>query len=257
MTMITKFSVVMPIHNEESFLPLSLPSILRLHPDEIILLFDRCTDHSYSIASKILSENSCNVQMIELKKLANWGYMHAYVSRLGYSQAQNDLILATAADIILDPKIPSYFSLIGTKNIAFVSFLHIDYPISFRNLLKRLLVGIGLLPPSQKERWLAGPYIFSKKAWKETEDQTSVKKVKRAHDTHLHKAILTKYSSRCIVTNTVHLRPRENACMHYLRGQLYWTVAKRSFIITLLSALFYLRLGLVKGYIHARMGVKS
>ena len=250
----TKFSVVMPIHNEETFLPYSLPSILRLNPDEVILLFDRCTDESYNIASKILSEYSCEARMVELEKQLDWKYMHSYVARLGYSQAKNDLILATAADIILDPKITSYFSLIGTNGIAFISFLHIDYPISFRNLLKRLLVGISLLPPSHKERWLAGPYVFSKKAWLETEDQEAAKKVVRAHDTHLHKAILTKYSSRCIKTDTIHLRPRENKAMHYLRGELYWTVAKRGFLLTLLSALFYLRLGLIKGYIHARMG---
>lgn len=249
------FSVVVPIHNEEAFLPYSLPSIFRLRPDETILLFDRCTDLSVEIAWMIAQKFGMTgkTKFINVTRQNDWGYSHAYVARKGYLMTRNNLILATAADIILDPTITNYFPLVATSNIAFISFLHVDYPVSFRNLLKRLLVRIGLLPPSHKERWLAGPYVFSKRAWLETEDQEAVKKVVRAHDTHLHKAILTKYSSRCIVTRTFHLRPRESNQMHYLRGQLYWTVAKRSFLLTLLSALFYVRLGLIKGYIHARI----
>lgn len=244
----------MPIHNEEALLPFSLPSVYRLRPDQTLLLFDRCTDSSVEIARMIAKKfgMTCKTKFVNVARQDDWAYSHAYVARKGYLMTKNNLILATAADIILDPAITNYFPLVATSNIAFISFLHIDYPVSFRNILKRLLVGIGLVPPSHKERWLAGPYVFSKKAWRETEDQEAVKKVVRAHDTHLHKAILTKYSSRCIITKTFHLRPRESNQMHYLRGQLYWTVAKRSFLITLLSALFYVRLGLIKGYIHAR-----
>jgi len=256
--MTSNFSVVMPIHNEQENLVYSLPSVFKLNPTETLLLFDRCSDSSVETAWSITKKFDMTKKTLFVFpiKESNWKYRHAFMSREGYSMAQNNLILATAADIILDPTIKNYFRLVATSNIAFISFLHLDYPISFRNLLKRLLVGIGLLPPSHKERWLAGPYIFSKKAWLETEDQETVKKVVRAHDTHLHKAILTKYSSRCIVTKTFHLRPRESNQMHYLRGQLYWNVAKRSFLLTLLSALFYLRLGLIKGYIHARMKQK-
>ena len=250
----TNFSAILPIHNEERNLPFSLPSIYGLNPNETILLFDRCTDHSVKTAQAITEHYgmSDRTKIVFVNEESEWKNRHAYVSRIGYSMARNDLLLDTAADIILDFKILKYFPLIEKTNVAFISFLYIDYPISFRNLLKRLLVGIGLVPPSHKQKWLAGPHIFSKKAWLETEDQNSVKNVVRAHDTHLHCALLTKYSSRCIKTKTFHLRPRESSSMHYLRGQLYWTVAKRSFLLTLLSALFFLRLKLIKGYIHAR-----
>ena len=48
-----KFSVIVPIHNEEEFLPYSLPSVYALNPEEVLLLFDRCSDKSANVASKI------------------------------------------------------------------------------------------------------------------------------------------------------------------------------------------------------------
>ena len=41
-----QFSVVMLIHNEEKLLSYSLPSIYRLDPSEVVLIFDNCSDES-------------------------------------------------------------------------------------------------------------------------------------------------------------------------------------------------------------------
>lgn len=51
------FTVVMPVHNEEKFLPLSLPSIYNLKPSEVILIFDRCTDKSLEVAKKLSTKH--------------------------------------------------------------------------------------------------------------------------------------------------------------------------------------------------------
>lgn len=249
----TNFSVVLPVHNEAEFLKYSLPSVYKLQPQEVILILDRCTDKSQSIAKDIASRyENVETRFYSVNGNVDWVYRPAYLFRMGYHEARNNLVLTSAADIILDSKITGYFGEIG-KNIGLISFSYLDYPVHFRNLLKRLLIGSGISPPSRKQRWLSGVFIFSKKAWLETEDQEAIKHVERAQDTYLHVALLKKYKSKCVITGSFHLRPRENNAMHYLKGRLYWTVAKRSFILTLLSALFYLRLGLIKGYIHARM----
>ena len=52
----TNFSVITPIHNEAEYLPYSLPTIYRLNPDEVILIFDRCTDESRKVSEEIAEE---------------------------------------------------------------------------------------------------------------------------------------------------------------------------------------------------------
>jgi len=65
-----KFSVVVPIHNEAKYLPYSLPAIYRLEPDEVILIFDRCTDESLEISKNISEKfgNKSETRYIELNK---------------------------------------------------------------------------------------------------------------------------------------------------------------------------------------------
>jgi glycosyltransferase involved in cell wall biosynthesis len=41
-----KFSVIMPIHNEEHNLHFSLPSLFRINPDEVVFVMDNCIDGS-------------------------------------------------------------------------------------------------------------------------------------------------------------------------------------------------------------------
>jgi len=50
------FSVVLAIHNGEKYLPYSLPSIDNMLPEEVILVFDRCTDKSLEVATEIVDK---------------------------------------------------------------------------------------------------------------------------------------------------------------------------------------------------------
>lgn len=245
------FSVVMPIHNEARLLPYSLPSVFGLNPDEVILIFDRCTDGSISLSKKITAYYNAlrRTKVIEASENCDWKCRIAYLRRLGYKIAKNDIILTTDADIILDSQITDH--ILSINGIMLVVFERIDYPLTYQNIIIRLL---QRLPSSTLYRKFTGIYVFSKRAWLETEDLDEVKNIERAEDTHLQLAISKKYPTKFVLTKTYHLRPKETSKEHYRRGKLYWQVAHRPMWLTILSAVILLRPSQIRGYIHERFG---
>ena len=248
-----KFSVVMPIHNEEKFLYYSLPSIYRLKPDEIILIFDRCTDNSLKVARKIAKHFNYldKTKFIEMNEPSpEWKFRVAFLRRYGFRLAKNNIILNTDADTILDPKIREYIKKIGESKIALISFGRKNYPITFQDFITRIAYTLN------PKIGFTGIYAFSKKAWIETEDQESVKKIVRAEDTHLRISISKKYKVAFIKTNSIHLRPEESKKRHYIKGYTYWIVKRNPFWKAFLHSIIYLRPQLLTGYIRARMKIR-
>lgn len=238
-----KFSVVLPIHNEEELLPLSLPSVYNLDPEEVILLFDRCNDGSFELAHKIAEACSSvdKTKFIKVNQPSDWKWRIGFLRRLGYRLAKNNIILTTDADMVLDVDIRRHLKLMSQH--ALVTFEYISYPISVRNLLKRLCEKI--LPFS----WLSGCYFFKKNAWQETEDLELVKKIGQGEDTNLHLSILTKYTSTAILTKTFHLRTLH--ATSYERGRTHCKM-KRSFLLTTLRAIALFEPSLIIGYLHEK-----
>jgi hypothetical protein len=173
-------------------------------------------------------------------------------------------ILKTDADLVLDPKIKDYVPLLGKDNIRIMTFEYLNYPISYRHMTKRLLEKIRI-PLPQSERWLGGNILFFLEDWKKAflkrqkdhNKKVDLAKVERAEDTLFHKLLLSELHSKSILvlTNTLHLRPVESSKRHYLRGQISWNVAKRSFLIILVQAIIFNRLNMIKGYLDARNGI--
>ncbi|MCS7365574.1 MAG: glycosyltransferase family 2 protein [archaeon GB-1867-035] len=244
-----KFSVVMPIHNEEKFLYYSLPSIYRLKPDEVILIFDRCTDNSLKVARKIARHFKYleKTRFIELNEPSpEWRFRVAFLRRYGFKLAKNNIILNTDADTILDTKIREHIREISKGNVALISFGRKNYPITFQDFITRLASTIN------PKIGFTGIYAFSKKAWIETEDQEKVKKIIRAEDTHLKESISKKYKTLFIKTNSIHLRPRETKERRYIKGYLYWAVKRNPLWKVILHSLIYLRPEVLSGYIYAK-----
>lgn len=239
----------MPIHNEEALLSYSLPSVYELEPDEVVLVFDRCTDKSRQIAKTITDHykrkhaSTAETVFVMANEPSDYEYRVAYLMRKGFAVAKNDSILVTAADIILDRQI-----LGKTKQpTALVSFEYKDFPVSFRNVVKRLLECVLPL------QWLSGIHLFSQRSWRETEDREKVKQISRAEDTFRADAIRTRYGTKLVLSNTVHLRERENREDHFQRGRAAYMVG-RPFWLTILKAVVLLRLNEIKGYLHERNG---
>lgn len=247
-----KFSVIMPIHNEEKFLPFSLPSVYKIMPSEIILIFDNCTDRSKEVAKKIMQKYDPS-QLItkcvdDLPKITEYAFRVAYVKRLGMNLASYNTVLVVDADTILNSKIRECLSQI--KHFPFISFGRTDYPINWRNQIKHIL---GFIPLWKNER-LTGLYAVDLKIRNECEDSELIKSISLGEDTFLQQSIKTKYPTKHCDINSFHLRPKESSEIHYRRGLYYWKTAKRGFFKTVLSAIISGRLNLIKGYIHARFG---
>jgi len=251
-----KFTVILPIHNEEAYLPYSLPSIYELFPDEVILLFDKCTDNSKEIVYKITEHYKMidKTKFVDVPESPDWRFRSSFLRIHGTKLAKNDLILLSNADIILDPRTTQYLNLIGKNNVALITFMYKEFPINWRNLLQRLLVSTKIKALGSK-RWLTGIGLFNKKTALESENIESLKKVESAEDTHLHQAITKKHQSLCIPLNSIHLRPR-GTNRDLLKGRL-WNVGHRSFFHTCLTGIMFFRLKIIKGYIQARWGNKK
>lgn len=261
------FSVVMPIHNEAELLVLSLPSVILLNPKELILLFDNCSDNSYEVAVQITKRmnyfEKTSFELVSKEEGSEFSFRPTFLRRKGYLKAKSSKILKTDADLILDQKIKKYIPLLGKNDIRIINFEFLDFPISYRHMIKRFLEKLRI-PLPQSERWLGGNVLFFLEDWKKAfnERQNDQKrridlsKVARGEDTLFHKLLLLeKHKSIIILTKTLHLRPVESPRRHYLRGQISWNVAHRSFLIVLAQAIIFNRLKMVKGYLDARKGI--
>jgi len=246
---LVRFSVAVPIHNEEKFLPYTLPSIFRLDPNEVILIFDRCTDKSIPISRKI-SEHINYKGVIKFIEVNNpspeWASRIAFLRMYAFKLASNDIILNTDADIILDPKIKDYLKLIGKNNIGLISFSRKEYPFTFQNFVSNLISAI--IPTIG----FAGTYAFSKKALHETINEKFMKQIHSAEDTYIHIMISKKYKTKFIRTNNIHLRPREDKKRHYSKGVSRWWIKHDPLWRVFLHSLVYLRPMVFVGYMHAR-----
>lgn len=262
------FSVVMPIHNESEALKLSLPSVFRLDPAETILLFDDCTDDSYEVAVEIAKKTNffekTIFKSVSKEEGAQFLFRPTFLRRMGYSMAKCSKVLKTDADLVLDPKIKDYIPKLGKNNVGVITFEYLDFPISYRHMIKRLLEKIGI-PLPQSESWLGGNILFFiedwKKAFQKRQENESMKvdleKVERGEDTLFHKLLISEQhrKSMIVLTKTLHLRPVESPKRHYLRGQISWKVAKRPFSLILAQAIIFNRLNMIKGYLDAKKGI--
>ena len=244
-----EFSVVMPIKDETELLKYSLPSIYALDPDEVVLVMED-VEKSIKVARDIA--NYCayleRTRICILREdVPDWTFRQAYARRKGYSLAHNDVILTVDADIIIDPRIKKYFELIGKSNIKLVSFSKIPYPLTFKGMMDRLVHMIYKHPS------FSGLYVFSKKAWEETEDIEDLKKIPRGEDTHLHADLIKKYSDLFIsdLRNVV-LRPKESSKYQYLMGRNRWKMRRTKLWRMILSTLLYFRPWIMIGYLKAR-----
>ena len=247
-----RFSVVMPIHNEADFLPFSLPSVYALMPSEIILIFDNCTDNSVTVVERIMRKYDplCHITVcidVVPKELEHKTRL-SYLMRLGMERAFYYVVLVTAGDIILDPRISKWITQI--TQFPFMSFEYVDYPVNWRTLVKQ---GLRFLPLWADNR-LSGIYAVDRRVRNECEDPEMLKSIELGEDTLLQQCIRTKYPTTFFNAKNIHLRPREDSALHYNRGLCYWKITRRGFLKTVLSAVVSGRFNLIKGYIHARFG---
>jgi len=127
-----KISGVMPIHNEENYLPYSLFSLLKANLNELIIVFDRCTDNSETLIDAFRKKVNYKIKKIHIKE-RKWFYPTAEVFRIGFENAESDVIYSLAADCVYNLGIFK----INWDNIDFASFPYFAYDI-FGNLIDKI-----------------------------------------------------------------------------------------------------------------------
>ena len=246
----TKFSIVCPVKDEVDLIPKTVPSYFAINPDEVIFCLDKpAPKNVVETIMKIAEECKAKdkVKIVEVERNPEYRFHQAWVRRSGFREARNDIILTVDIDIILNPKIVEYLDLIGKDNIMLISFSKWGKPLTWQSLMAYYIQKI------LKRKSFTGLYAFSKKAWLETEDMESLKKIPRGEDTHLHKSITKKYNYKFIsgIKNIV-LRPKESPRYQYTLGWNRWKIRRTSLPRIILSSIIYWRPRMLKGYIDAR-----
>lgn len=239
-------TLICPCHNEQEMLPQTINSMYNVGADEIIFLLDRCTDATETVIdAKIIHENTETLVIhVNKNEGKGWRFRSAFLRRKGYTLADNDTIINTSADIVLDPKIREYIKLIPKYGL--VSFGYLEKPWNIQQFMRILI------SETKISHGFAGLLALSKKAWEETEDIEELKQIERAEDTHLQYAIKSKYPTKHINTKSIHLRPNENFRDHYKRGLAQYQVQHISPLQSFLHSLVMIRPAVFTGYIHAK-----
>lgn len=253
----TRVSLTMPVHNEENYLRYVLPSIRairhRLH--EIIITCDHCTDHSQELIEEWLPE----AKVFCLGE-HEWNFYAAETFQYGFDNATGDVILATGADLILEP---SVFDAIEQdfkdERVGTVCFRYYNYDLSsfmlrlhgtYENLYRSLIQHIRTAARH------SGFYAFRKKMMEEIGGLAD---------------IISEYDEFCIRTqkhgwkmlyephtHVLHLRAGLTPRKAYLQGVARFSLPQYSLLKTLFHSFVHLKPHLVVGYLHAKhYGVKE
>lgn len=243
------FSVVVPVHNEERLLRYSLPSVFGLDPDEIVFVLDRCSDNSLGVIIDAVGRygfgDRCYIVRLNEFNGRDFCSRVAYVRWVGRRLASFDVVVEVDADLLVDVGCKKFIAEFGVCGCSCLSFLHVDYPVRLRNLLKRLYVWLGL-----PFGWLGSVMVYRRSVALGVEDLEGLKRIESAEDTYLLDSLRGVGVTKCVVNDTVHLRPKADGV---LQGRLSWSVAKRGWLLCLLRGLALFDFGFLRGYIKARL----
>jgi glycosyltransferase involved in cell wall biosynthesis len=195
-------SLVLPCHNEENFLPYSLPSIKRAPIDELVVVLDRCTDRTEQLIDSV--DFPFPVKKV-VKTEQKWHSPTAEVFELGFKNSSGDLLFSTAGDMILDP---IQFDPALFKDADFLCFFYYNRDLQrykirqwYENFLKRYL------PLAQLWRGVlgrqSGHMAFTRECW----EKIHVRDQPSEYDDFQRRALAEGFRYKwCGFTKNVHLR---------------------------------------------------
>jgi len=209
-----KVTVCLPIHNEEGFLPYSLPSLLASPIDELIILLDRCTDRSEEIVKSVRYPFNTTIL---IKSTQRWHCPTAEVFEILFSEATGNIIYTMAADIIADPQMfnPDHFI-----DADIVSFFYYNYdPHRYRlhqhylNFMKRY-INISRLWKGELG-WRSGLFAMKREVW----ENVHFRDVPSEYDDIMERALRKGYKYKFVKsTRNLHLRAGLSKSRQYLQG---------------------------------------
>ena len=188
------FSIVVPLRDtpkERNFASKSIPSAVRLKPNEIIVGMDRPVAKStMKYVEEIFEKLSFrNYTILQVPRSAEWNFQLANVIWHCYKACKNDKILTYNIDSILRSNILDGYYIVGKNETAVVSFTHkllvknvsgwIKYAFYRYRVHGRTHVFTG-------NYWIWRPYYF------EDVDLEGFKKIQNGMDTYMYKGIVDR-----------------------------------------------------------------
>ena len=166
------WSIVLPVKDEVDYLRLSLPSAIRLNPDEIILVLDEGETLITPVAKEIVERlNYHGLRILYVARNPAWRFHQGYVRRQGYLASKHEKIFTFDADTILSPRVMIGRDMVGTDGITFVTFRKklavVGFVQTFRSLVydarrripqRRILSASKVRQPFIGIYWLFLPY---------------------------------------------------------------------------------------------------
>ena len=242
-----KISVVTPVHNEEQYLRYSLPALKRLAVDEYVFVLDRCTDGSFNLIIRAMKRAT-----IILKKRQCWRNGCAEAFQMGFDEAKGDVILASGADLIIDPKIPRLIrSLFRDSRLGTVCFRYLNYDLFslkgrihgfYENLYKTVIQQF------RREARHTGFYAFRKEMMREI---GGLHDVPSEYDEFCRRVKNSRWRLIYVpYTRTLHLRPGLSKEKQYTQGMARVHLPQYNLAKTVFHAFVHLKPYMLVGYLH-------
>jgi len=179
---IPHFSIVCPIKDEVDLIPVTLPSFYSVNPSEVILCLDKPAPKKVVKTIKKVAE-ACNAEdktrIIEVERRHDYRFHQAWVRRKGFLEAENDIILTTDIDLIINRNVQKAVKLVGKNNIGLVSLSKFEYPNSITSFLRMMSRGtlkiIHKIIKMGTVTGFTGLYCIYRPYWLDSEPEEGIK----------------------------------------------------------------------------------
>ena len=248
-------SVVVPVHNEERYLPYFVWGLRRAikslnEPYEVVFSLDRCSDRSEEIIRRHMPQAK-----VFFKKHSQWRNKCAENFDYSIRKSSGEIIYALAADLVLDPRVFKYVYLLNKNKIGALSFNYINYdPFrggtwkireSYYNLLKKLLNTIS----PYKHLYHSGVIALRRDAYYEV---GGLRDVPSEYDDLLSRMSKKGFKHLYIKdVNIIHLRPGFSHSRQMLQGMSRAHLGYPLWKVTM-HATLYLKPVMLRSYIQER-----
>lgn len=161
------FTIVLPVRDTEQeyeFLKKSLPSAIKLNPDEIIIGVDKpLSSKLYKRIIDLTANIFSNWRIIEVERSPEWKFQLAKVVWECYTQAKHDTILSFDVDSVLRKEVLLGLDDIGADHVAVLSFTKKIRIKNIRELIRYIFYRIRVMQNDyvfSGVYWVNRPYFF-------------------------------------------------------------------------------------------------
>lgn len=235
---------------ECKFAEISLPAIVSLKPDELIVGVDEPASDSLIFHIRSLCGSYDAVRIVEVPKSDAWGFQQAHVHWHCYRECKHDRILLFDIDLILRDAVLGGLYLIGKDNIACVSYTK-------RALIKTLQDRIRYVFQRLRVRtthdtfsglyWLWRPYYF------EDIDMAGIRQIRNGVDMYTYDCV-RRARRRVITQKTIgadclDYANRDHPWRQFHDGMWYGANhTLRHFLRAIVTSALYQHQWIVRGY---------